>query len=109
MKMKRHSAAEIFPLLASFDRGTLTKADFCKQTKLKESSFSYWLKKYRQSDGVDVSRSVPRKDRSAFVRIEAGHQRLLDYQMEIVLRDGSQIRFTTLVPVEYIQSILTSQ
>ena len=110
--MKRHSSVDIFPLLASFEMGVLSREDFCKQTKLKACSFSYWLKKYRQSKGVDIrSGRAVREARSlpSFVKIGTGSEILSDYRMEITFRDGIRIRFTTLVPAEYIRSILCFQ
>ena len=113
MKLKRHSSADIFPLLASFEKGVLSREDFCKQTKLKACSFSYWLKKYRQSKGFSTkSTTAAREARSctSFVKIGTSAEILSgDYPMEIILRNGARIRFSTLVPAEYIQSILSVQ
>ena len=110
--MKRYSSGEIFPLLASFEKGVLSREEFCKQTKLKACSFSYWLKKYRQSRGFDIKSSTtvrePRTSTS-FVKIGTGSEILNDYRMEITLRDGIRIRFTTLVPADYVRSILSVQ
>ena len=72
MKLKRYSSADIFPLLASFEKGVISREDFCKQTKLKAGSFNYWLKKYRQSKGFSIkSTTAVREARSSasFVKI----------------------------------------
>lgn len=94
--MKKHNATEIFPLIEAYEKGTLTKEEFCHQTKLKEGSLSYWLGRYRKIS----------KSNSSFVRLTTSTESIDEYRMEIMLNDGKRIRFTSLVPIEYMESIL---
>ncbi len=109
MKSKRHNSAAVFPLIRSYEDGLLTKREFCEQTNLKECSFSYWLKKYRESGAREGRSSAGEEEVSSFIRIEADQRMVDSYGMEIILKGGSRIRFTSLVPIEYIEAILSIQ
>jgi len=108
MKSKRHNASGIFPLIESYEEGILTRGEFCERTGLKECSFSYWLKKYRMSV-KDEGTLVKREKSSSFIRIETDQGMVDDYRMEIMLKGGSRIRFKSLVPIDYIEAILSVQ
>lgn len=108
MRSKRHNAVGIFPLIKSYEEGTLTRGDFCERTGLKVCSFSYWLKKYRLS--VKGEGTPARKEKaSSFIRIEPDQRMVDDYRMEILLKGGNRIRFKNLVPIDYIEAILSVQ
>ena len=94
--MKKHNADEIFPLIEAYEKGTLTKEEFCHQTSLKEGSLSYWLGRYRKIS----------KSNSSFVRLPSSTAAVDEYRIEIMLNDGKRIRLTSLVPIEYLESIL---
>lgn len=94
--MKKHNAEEIFPLIEAYEKGTLTKDEFCHQTSLKEGSLSYWLGRYRKIS----------KSNSSFVRLTSSTESENEYRIEIMLNDGKRIRFKSLVPIEYMESIL---
>jgi len=108
MKSRRHSSGGIFPLIKSYEEGILTRGEFCERTGLKECSFNYWLKKYRMS--VKGETTPGRKERtSSFIRIQTDQGTVDDYRMEIILKGGCRIRFTSLVPIEYVEAILSRQ
>jgi hypothetical protein len=51
--------------------------------------------------------SPARSKTEAFVRVNPGIVRNPDFEMEIEMPDGKRIRFSSLIPEEYLQSILT--
>ncbi|MBK8503520.1 MAG: hypothetical protein IPL46_19500 [Saprospiraceae bacterium] len=106
--MKRHNATEIFPLIAAYEEGTLSKEGFCKKTRLKESSLIYWRNKYQKHmDTENGAVSPTRSKTEAFVRVNPGIVRNPDFQMEIIMPDGKRVRFSSLVPEAYLENILT--
>lgn len=108
--MKRHKSTDIFPLIEAYEDGTLSKAAFCKKTKLRECSLTYWLHKYRQHQKDQETETETKGSTRSFVQIQMRDGMFSnDFEMEIVMNDGKRIRFTTLVPIEYIQSILSIQ
>lgn len=108
--MKRHNAKEIFPLIAAYEDGTLSKEGFCKKTQLKESSLIYWRTKYQKhrDKKTDVSPQTMSKTK-AFIRVDAGIERNPDFRMEVIMPDGKRVRFSSLVPEAYLQNILATR
>lgn len=93
---KRRTSEEIFPILERVERGELTRDKFCRMTGLKESSFQYWRKKFRTQEKVGHS----------FVQLPDVEMRTGGYEMEIEFSSGITIRFSALVPVEYLSALI---
>lgn len=106
--MKRHNATEMFPLIAAYEEGTLSKESFCKKTRLKESSLIYWRNKYQRHMDTEIGAVSPTRSMTeAFIRVNPGIGMNRDFQMEIIMPDGKRVRFSSLVPESYLENILT--
>jgi hypothetical protein len=78
------------------EQGDLSRKEFCARTGLKEYSFHYWRKKYRNRP----------ESESKFLPISAEEQSTEGYQVEIEFRNGVKLRFSSLVSAEYLSQIL---
>ena len=99
MQKKRYKSDEIFPMLRAIEQGQMTREEFCGITGLKQSSYIYWRGKYLEH----------KRSQSAFVAIDAIKSSGVQYAMEIHLISGNQIRFTSVVPADYLQMLLKIQ
>lgn len=84
-------------MVRKVEAGELSREEFCKRTGLKECSFHYWKKKYREQ-------SLPERK---FIPISADDtasgQR---HMVELELGNGVKVRFSSLVPVDYIGRLI---
>lgn len=93
--MRRRTSAEMFPLIELYEKGTSSKEDLLKEWDLKECTFNYWLSKYKKiKDGP-----------SSFVALNMGRKDA-NSVMEIEMPNGKRLIFSTLVPIEYLRTIL---
>jgi len=97
MKGKRNNAENIYPLLKEIEEGRMSVVEFCERTNLKESSYVYWRSKYRRS----------KKSTNAFISI--GSAGSSDHAMEIILNSGIRMRFSSLLPMDYLRMLLRSE
>ena len=51
----RRDSAEMFPLMAAYAAGDETQAAFCASAGLKEATFQYWWRKYRQATSAEAT------------------------------------------------------
>lgn len=97
MKRKRRSTAEdIFPLIQAVEQREISREAFCRKTGLKECSFHYWLKKYRNQSLAEDS----------FIELPEMEVSDVRYLMEVEFRSGVKLRFSSLVPVGYLNQLI---
>ena len=85
----------MFPLIERYEQGVSSKEDLLRETDLKECTFHYWRNKYRKSKGTH----------SSFIALSMRGSSA-NTAMEIELPNGKRLAFTTLVPIDYLRSIL---
>lgn len=95
--MARRTAVQMFPLVEQYEQGSWSKRAFCENKKVKEATFTYWLSKYRNR----------LEQGSGFVAIESVNQGNAGYGMEVELRNGMVLRFSVLVPMDYLEALLS--
>ena len=95
--MGRRTSAQMYPLVELYEQGERNKRDFCEVHEINEATFTYWLSKYR-SRSEEVSSFIPVEVRES---IRGGHV------VEVELTDGTILRFSDLIPSDYLSSILS--
>jgi len=93
--MRRRTSAEMFPLIERYEKGTSSKEDLLKESELKECTFNYWRSKYKKLHDSP----------SSFIALNMSRS-IASSAMEIELPNGKRVIFSTLVPIEYLRSIL---
>ena len=95
-KRQRSTAAEIYPLIKAVEQNEMSREAFCRKTGLKECSFHYWLKKFRNQNITSDS----------FIELPEMEVSYGRYEMEVEFRSGVKLRFSSLVPVAYLSEII---
>lgn len=99
MKKRRSTAREIFPLIEAVEQKEISREAFCRKTGLKVCSYHYWLKKFRNQDlGGNSFIELP--------KMELSHR---SHEMELEFRNGIKLRFSSLVPVGYLNEIIQQE
>lgn len=117
------TAAEMFPLVESWQKSGLTQKQFSQQHQINDQVFYYWVSRYRKAQPVSP---VPKKQPAAqskpvatagttraFIRLSppvdaattpAG---AADATTVVELPSGVVLRFWGLLPVAYLKELLT--
>lgn len=96
---KRNRPENIYPLLEKVEQGSMTRKEFCSRTGLKECSFHYWRQRFRKEN----------RPENTFVELSQLGMDCEHHLMEIELNTGVKLRFSSLVPIEYLGRILQMQ
>ena len=94
--MARQKKEDVFPLIKGVLEGQISKEDFCELTNLKLSSYQYWLRRYQN----EVMSS------GSFVRVKTNKVRDLPSSVEISINPDITIRFSQLVPPDYLLKLI---
>lgn len=87
----------MFPLVEKYEQGTWSQDEFCKNNKLKKSTLQYWLSKYRKKN--DRGR--------VFIPVGTESMGSHGFRMELEMTNGVVLRFSDLIPRDYIEMLLT--
>jgi transposase-like protein len=87
----RRSKEQMYPLVASYERGDVSKQDLCQEQKLQEGTFWYWVRKYRS------------EQEGGF--IELVDSEVTDIGIEVILGEGV-VRFSRRPPTNYLRELL---
>ena len=93
IKRMRRVKEQMYPLVASYERGEVSKSSICQEYDLRDGTFWYWVKKYRS------------EEEGAFIELVDSERIDEDTQMEILLGDGI-IRFSQIPAAKYIRQLL---
>ena len=83
----------MFPLMDEYEKGGLSKVEFCKQRAIPIAVFWYWYRKYRDQE-----------DQASNHFVELEQLPLTDIKMEVEIGD-LRIMFREFPPVDYLQDI----
>jgi len=95
-KKQRSTAEEIFPLIHAVEQKEMSRDSFCQKTGLKVCSYHYWLKKYRSHN----------MEGNSFIELPKLEVSSGRFEIEVELRSGVKLRFSSLVPVSYLNQII---
>ncbi len=118
------TAAEMFPMVESWQKSGLTQKEFSQQHGVSEHVFYYWVSRYRNAQPVSpLSKSGPVAHTKPVAHAEtaAGFMRLSSpveavppaargeakANTVVELPSGVVLRFRGLVPVAYLKELLT--
>jgi transposase-like protein len=118
------TAAEMFPLVESWQKSGLTQKEFSQQHGVSEHVFYYWVSRYRNAQPVSplsksgpVAHTKPVADApkaAAFIRLSCpgeavppAARTVAEATTVVELPSGVVVRFTGLVPVAYLKELLT--
>ena len=87
----RRSKEQMYPLIAAYERGEVSKHDLCQAQDLQEGTFWYWVRKYRS------------EREGGF--IELIDSRVLDEGIEVILGEGL-VRFSYTPAAHYLRELL---
>jgi hypothetical protein len=100
LQQVRRTKAEMFPLMATYEQGSLSQQAFCDRYGLNIAVLNYWLSKYRkESEGQpSLGQLVPLSVSTKEVEQASA--------LEIQLVDGTMLRFDRLPPCSYLEELL---
>ncbi len=118
------TAAEMFPMVESWQKSGLTQKEFSQQHGVSEHVFYYWVSRYRNAQPVSplakkqpVAHPKPVADTetaAAFIRLSSpveavapAARTVADATTVVELPSGVVLRFWGLVPVAYLKELLT--
>lgn len=87
----------MFPLMARYENGGLSKADFCREHGLNLAVFWYWYGKYRQR---------VKKEEVKFIKVE--NLPISGIKMELVC-GGTKMIFYEFPPASYLREVITTR
>lgn len=90
----------MFSLIEVWKKGEQSQQEFCKEKDLDYHQFQYWLRRYKQANGIG---SEPRPS-FARVKVPIGLSR--SSSMELVYPDGKRIIFHQPVDPTFLRSLL---
>jgi hypothetical protein len=93
---RRNTSEKMFPLIRLVEENKLSVAEFCDRTGLKECSFQYWRSRYMKQH---------RSERK-FLPISTRDMSTGEYLIEVELLNGVKLRFSSLIPADYLRQIL---
>ncbi len=114
------TAAQMFPLVESWQNSGMTQKEFSQQHQISEHVFCYWVSRYRKARPVKVPIQTSPKPASeaAFIRLSppAAPATSPTVQTEappagaantvVELPSGIVLRFSGLVPVGYLKELV---
>ena len=84
----------MFPVVEKYESGELTRKEICMMHELKEATFGYWVRRYRE-DQSNIARSTFMSldiiERSAVLELSIG---------------DAVLRFEEYPPVDFLRSLL---
>jgi hypothetical protein len=102
--MKRiRTESEMFPLVESWLKSGITQKEFSQRQGLAPHLMPYWVARYRKVHQPTQSTPTPA---SGFVQLSTS-KATINY-MEVAFPSGTVIRFSSLIPVTYLQELLSS-
>lgn len=90
----------MFSLIEVWKQGGQTQQEFCKEKDLDYNQFQYWLRRYKQANGI---MSEPK---ASFTRIKVSTEASKASSMELVYPDGKRIIFHQPVDPSFLRSLL---
>lgn len=94
--MPRLKKDTVFPLVKGVLEGELTRSEFDELTGLRPGGYEYWRRKYKKEAGLNKS----------FIPVRSKQEMNLSGSIEVVLGQGVQIRFSKMVPAQYLRELL---
>ena len=94
--MARLQKETVFPLVKGVLDGELTRAEFDELTNLRPGGYEYWRRKYKKESGVNRS----------FVPVRRKKVANLSGSIEVILGRGVQIKFSKMVPAQYLRELI---
>jgi hypothetical protein len=93
---------EMFPLVAEWLASGITQKAFSQRHGLALHLMPYWVAKYRKAHpSVQLTPTTA----SGFIQLATPQATVS--KMEVVLPSGAVIRFSSLIPVTYLQELLS--
>jgi len=83
----------MYPIVAAYERGEVSKKSLCQEHKIREGTFWYWVRKYRS------------EEQGAFIELVDSASSNENVQMEVLLGDGI-IKFSQLPAANYLRELL---
>jgi hypothetical protein len=93
---------EMFPLVAEWLASGITQKEFGQRHGFALHIMPYWVAKYRRAHPSAVSTLTAR---SGFIQIATPQS--TESSMEVALPSGAVLRFSSLIPVSYLQELLS--
>lgn len=90
----------MFSLIEVWKKGDQSQQEFCKQKGLDYNQFHYWLKRYKEVNGI-VS-----EQKSSFERVKLAVEPAKAFAMELIFPDGKRIVFHQPVDPSFVRSLL---
>lgn len=90
----------MFSLIEVWKKGDQSQQEFCKQKDLDYNQFHYWLRRYKEFNGI-VS-----EQKSSFERIKLAVEPSKAFAMELIFPDGKRIVFHQPVDPSFVRSLL---
>lgn len=118
------TAAEMFPMVESWQKSGLTQKEFSQQHGVSEHVFYYWVSRYRNAQSVSplakkqpVAHTKPAADTetaTGFIRLSStleavspAARTVAEATTVVELPSGVVLRFWGLVPAAYLKELLT--
>jgi len=102
MSTSSEARQTMFSLIEKWQRGGLTKKQFCAQHNVALHSFYYWFKLYRRQNDL-----IPVLPSNRFVEIQSTPPVPIDAVIEILLTSGHRIIFNQPVSASFIKEVIS--
>ncbi len=93
---------EMFPLVEAWLKSGITQKEFSQKHGLALHLMPYWVGRYRKAHPLTASTRAT----SGFICVSAPDE-VTATQMEVVLLSGAVLRFSSLIPISYLQELLS--
>ncbi|MDO1444607.1 hypothetical protein Q0590_00010 [Rhodocytophaga aerolata] len=93
---------EMFPFVEEWLKSGITQKEFSQKHGLALHLMPYWVARYRKAH---PSAAPTPTASSGFIRVSAPQTTVSP--MEVALPSGAVIRFSSLIPVSYLQEVLS--
>lgn len=90
----------MFSLIEVWKQGEQSQQEFCKEKDLDYNQFQYWLRRYKQANGM-ISEPKP-----SFSRIKLSTESSKLSSIEVLYPDGKRIIFYQPVDPSFLRSLL---
>lgn len=90
----------MFSLIEVWKKGEQSQQDFCKEKDLDYNQFQYWLRRYKQVNGLVSG------EKSFFARIKVPRESANASALELIFPDGKRIVFHQPVDPSFVRSLL---
>ena len=101
-RRQRRSADEIQALLSAYRSSGLTQREFADQNRLRFSTFTYWLRRYRDTESSGEGNGLIR----VMLKDEPAHPGGGDPHLELVTPSGWTLRIPAGFPTEPTERLL---